>query len=161
MRASPVIRFGILLVCVFAVLCAGDVFGQPAPAPAVSHTCPQGFTMDRSVAGQEVYRCEPARDRWGDALLAGYVSLAAADLAQTSRCLGAGTCLELNPVLRPIAHQPVLLGAVKAGLTLATVRVCTRYPARSRARYGCLTGAVALQAGVVAWNAYALRGQMR
>lgn len=38
------------------------------------------------------------------------------DTAQSMYRMGQGTHRELNPVLRPLAHQPALFGAAKFGL---------------------------------------------
>ena len=43
------------------------------------------------------------------------------DLSITSYCLGAETCKEANPLLRPIAERPILLGAAKMGLAGASL----------------------------------------
>src|SRR4051812_42325749 len=48
--------------------------------------------------------------------LAAAATAQAADLSTTSYCLGQGTCHELNPVLRPFEHQPLMFGVVKTGM---------------------------------------------
>lgn len=39
-----------------------------------------------------------------------------ADLFTTAHCLGAKTCREVNPILRPLENHDYALGAVKLGL---------------------------------------------
>jgi len=40
-----------------------------------------------------------------------------ADLMTTGYCLGAGTCREGNPILRPLEDQPFAFGVAKMGTT--------------------------------------------
>lgn len=51
--------------------------------------------------------------RW---LLVTSVTAQGLDLGITANCLGAGTCREGNPVLRPFEQRPLLLSGVKMGL---------------------------------------------
>lgn len=148
----------ILVAWALGVLWATDLLGQ-----TVTHTCPTGFVAAPAPDGGVVYRCDPndPPDRWADALTVAVAGLAAADVAQTSRCLGAGTCREANPIMAPMAGRPVLFGLVKGALAASLVAHCRKAPARSPRRYGCFVGAVAVQAGIVAWNARALRATTR
>jgi hypothetical protein len=51
-------------------------------------------------------------------LIGAYIAGAGADLSTTQRCLGAGTCHELNPALKP-----VLFGTVKMAVAAAIAAV--------------------------------------
>jgi hypothetical protein len=56
-------------------------------------------------------------------LIGAYIAGAGADLSTTQRCLGAGTCHELNPALKPLENKPVLFGTVKMAVAAAIAAV--------------------------------------
>jgi hypothetical protein len=53
--------------------------------------------------------------------LAGAVTAHGLDLSTSSHCLGAGTCRELNPILRPLSDTPLAFGAAKMGIAAASL----------------------------------------
>ena len=81
-------------------------------------------------------------------------ALAGADLAMTMRCVGAGTCCEQGPLLKPLADHPVAFGAVKAGAMTAMLLAVYHWTRpHTRERYAGLALIVASQAVIVALNA--------
>lgn len=53
-----------------------------------------------------------------------------ADLYGTGRCIGAGTCREGNPLLRPFVHKPILFGGTV--MALAGTSLVLKQHARAR-----------------------------
>lgn len=53
--------------------------------------------------------------------LAGAVTAHGLDLATTMHCLGADTCREVNPVLRPLSDKPLVFGAAKMGIAAGSL----------------------------------------
>jgi hypothetical protein len=91
-----------------------------------------------------------------------YLILGSADTAQTAYAMGQGGYHEMNPILRPVADKPVALGALKMAVpltfTYGTAQLWKSPKANDRTSAVVLRViAVALQGGVVVWNARQLR----
>jgi hypothetical protein len=94
-----------------------------------------------------------APDRPANLMAIAYGGLVGADVGITMRCVGAGTCAEANPLLRPLQDKPVAFGFSKTAFQTAVVVGIYKWTKpRSKARYAWLGGLIAVQAGVVAWN---------
>jgi hypothetical protein len=53
--------------------------------------------------------------------LAGAVTAHGLDATSSAWCLGAGTCREMNPILRPLSDTPLAFGAAKMGIAAASL----------------------------------------
>jgi hypothetical protein len=78
----------------------------------------------------------------------GLLAAHGADLWSTGKCIGAGTCHEINPALRPLEGSGVAFGAVKMAIAGAQVYALERLHRKSRA-WGRIS-AFALAAGTFA-----------
>lgn len=87
-------------------------------------------------------------------LLGSYVAFSVIDAGQTRACLSAGTCKEVNPLLRPFAGHPSGLVAVKlaanSGVAYGIWRMRKRHP---KAALVLAMTAAGFQAAVVMQNA--------
>lgn len=84
--------------------------------------------------------------------------LAGADVATTMWAVGHGAGEEANPALGPLADHPVAFGAVRlGGSVLVNEWTGHLYKTRPKTAIGLRIAFVALQAGVVAWNAKQVR----
>lgn len=96
---------------------------------------------------------QPPADRVSTALVVTSSALAGADVAMSMRCIGAGTCREQNPFLRPLQDTPVWYGGVRAGLQVGLVLAIQRYTKpRTARRYLAYGVVIGVQAAVVALN---------
>lgn len=94
------------------------------------------------------------------ALLATNVALHGADLSLTMHCLGAGTCRELNPVMRSLADHPAWFGATKMGIAALSTWAKVKIYKRNRKLAWWITGAEAAGTTIVILhNRSALRGR--
>lgn len=55
------------------------------------------------------------------------ITAAGMDLATSMHCLGARTCREVNPLLRPLEGQPLAFGAVKGASSALVAWLLLRY----------------------------------
>ena len=99
-----------------------------------------------------------AQDRPANWMAISFGALAGADIGITQRCIGAGTCREANPILRPLQDKPAWFGGAKAALNTATVVGIYRWTKpRSKTRYAAFGVLIAVQAVVVGSNIRQLR----
>lgn len=65
-------------------------------------------------------------------LIGSYIVASAMDLSTTQRCLGAGTCREANPLLRPLEDMPLTFAAAKTavavGVAIILIKQHTKHP---------------------------------
>jgi len=91
-------------------------------------------------------------------LLVTYAMLAGADLGMTMACVGAGSCREVNPLLRPLQTHSGWYGATKAGLNTGVVMGVYRATrGKPRQRVVALVALVAAQAVIVGLNTHRLK----
>jgi len=101
-----------------------------------------------------------APDRPANWMAITFGSLAGADIGMSMNCMGAGTCREANPLLRPLQDHPAFFGAAKAGFNTATVVGIYKWTQpKSTRRYVALGTLIAVQAVVVGLNARQLSKQ--
>jgi hypothetical protein len=97
------------------------------------------------------------RDGWPIHLaIAAYMVAGQSDIAQTAFCLGARTCRELNPFLRPLMDRrgvvPALSakGALHVGVSYVFLRAHKQHP---KAAFWAAVASAAIQGYVVHHNA--------
>jgi len=97
---------------------------------------------------------------WTALALAAYLMLSGADIGQSMSCVGARTCYEANPVLRPLATHPAWYGATKIGISVGMVGLVQKVTKpKSKQRLVAYIGMAAVQAVVVGLNARRTRGK--
>lgn len=88
-----------------------------------------------------------------------FASLAVVDIVQTTRCGRAGSCVERNPIYRPVAKNYAEMAAMKAGIvTGVAVTSWKLRRRRPKLAWTILISATVAQGAAVAWNAHQLRG---
>jgi hypothetical protein len=93
-----------------------------------------------------------AQDRPLKAAIASYAALSVLDARQTGACLGAGTCREMNPALRPMPTGALLTVKLAANAGVA-VTVWKLRRTRPKTALGLAIAAAVSQGVVVAHNA--------
>jgi len=97
-------------------------------------------------------------DRPAAWLTIAYGGLVGADVSMTMHCIGAGRCVEANPLLRPLPDHPAWFGMAKAALNTGLMVAAWRLTEpHSWQRYLVMGTLVAVQGLVVVWNARQLR----
>jgi hypothetical protein len=107
---------------------APDVMGGDGRVGRSSRTDGGGSSGDSTEqADDSLASIHPAiirrfpSDRAYRLALAGAVTAHGLDATSSAWCLGAGTCREINPVLRPLSDKPLAFGAAKMGIAAASL----------------------------------------
>lgn len=87
-------------------------------------------------------------------MLGAYIGLSWVDAGQTGSCLGAGRCVERNPLLRPLSESPTVLVTVKlAANSGVAYAIWKMRRTRPKTALALAITATAVQAVVVGSNA--------
>lgn len=149
-----------VLAMLAVLLLAAPAWAQPPASESIRielrRDAPTRFHVNADGTVQPLPDYAP--DRAANWMVIGFGGLAGADVAMTMRCIGAGTCREANPLLRPLQDRPAWFGFAKAAVNTASIIAVYKWTKpHSKTRYAVLGVLIIGQGAVVALNARQLQ----